>query len=186
MADDLRATLLDTPVNRLAYTIVNEPFRYRFNMVAYGIGIIVFLVADKEAGVIRRVALSRTELAEGTVRMSQKKFEDIEIPLDHERNVIAQAIRQNEPQFTEDWRFLFTPALSPGQARMNQAGGAIACSFVYPLEFDEAGGALIFSYYKYLDKVGSTERDFMEAYSKMVSETLNKNKCTPRSFEKFN
>jgi len=170
----LKATLAETPPQRLAGAIVNEPFNFQLDMVAMGIGIMVFLVADPKTEVIYRVALSRTHLAEGTLRMSDKKFEDIDIPLGHKQNIIARAIAEQKPQMTEDWKYLFIPALTPEQARMNQGGGGIACSFVYPVHFADGDAALIFSYYKFLDKVGASERQFMQSYSKLVGETLSK------------
>lgn len=170
--DELDAALAKARPEQLAATIVNAPFAYRAEMVALGIGIIVFLVANKETGQINRIALSRTELAEGTVRISQKRFEEIIVPLDYKENIISQAIHTNKPQMTDDWQYLFAPALSPEQARLNQAGGGIACSYVYPLKFDGGGGALIFSLYKFADKVGKAERDFMSGYSHAVSRCL--------------
>jgi hypothetical protein len=179
--DDLQSALQRSQPTHLAYSIVNAPFKHRFEMVALGIGIIVFLVADKKSGIIHRVALSRTEMAAGTVRMSQKEFTDIKIPINHMDNIIARAIHNKAPEVTEDWKYLFTPALAPEQARMNQAGGAIACSFVYPLEIGKGGsGALIFSYYKFLDKIDAEDRKFMAAYSQLVSKRLAV--CSPADF----
>lgn len=172
--DNLAATLRDTRTANIAHAIVNAPFEYRFDMVAHGIGIIVFLVADRKEGVVHRVALSRTEMAAGTVQMSDKAFRDIKIPINRTDNVISRAINEKSPQVTEDWKYLFTPALTPEQARMNQAGGSIACSFVYPLEFgQDGGGALIFSYYKFLDKIAAEDKQFMADYSRVVSERLS-------------
>jgi hypothetical protein len=168
----LQAALTETPPKRLPSAIVNEPFKYRLDMVAMGIGIIVFLVADPKSGNIERVSLSRTRLAEGTVRMSDKKFEDISIPVGHRQNIIAKAIAEQAPQMTEDWKYLFIPALTAEQARMNQAGGGIAGSFVYPVHIAEGDAALIFSYYKYMEKVGDSERQFMHSYASVVGEAL--------------
>jgi hypothetical protein len=176
----LSRRLSETPAEHLAAAIVDEPFVYHLDMVAMGIGIVVFLIADPKTGVIYRVSLSRTHLAEGTLRMSDKKFEDIEIPLGDKVNIIARAIADQKPQMTEDWKYLFVPELTPEQARMNQAGGGIAGSFVYPVRFkngqEEGNAALIFSYYKFLDKVGVSERQFMEGYSKVVGEALGRHK----------
>lgn len=172
----LSTTLAETPLERLATAIVNEPFTFQYDMVAMGIGIMVFLMVNPKTGIVHRVALSRTHLAEGTLRMSDKKFEDIDIPLTESNNIIAKAINDNEPQVTEDWKYLFMPALSAEQARMNQAGGGIACSFVYPVQFDQGShtgqAALIFSYYKYLDKVGQLERTFMQGYAETIGNIL--------------
>jgi len=156
----------------LFQAVVNAPFAYPMEMTHLSLGIIVLLLADKEDGLIHRVALSSTELAAGTIDVSVKRFEDIKIPLDDPRNLIAAVIRSGKPQRTVDWEFLFTPALSPEEARLNQAGGAIACSVVYPLKGVGDGGALIYSYYQYPENLGETQEAFMQRYATMVSEHL--------------
>ena len=168
----LESVLKHSDKQSLARTIVNAPFDYRVEMVTMGLGIIVLLINRPAENQIHRVALSQTELAEGTTRISLKKFEDIKIPTDDPQNIISKAIRDREPQSTQDWKYLFTPALSPEQARLNQAGGGIACSVVCPLYFGSDSGALIFSYYKEVLKIGETEQAFMRAYSQIVQDRL--------------
>src|SRR5207253_8708356 len=68
-----------------------------------------------------------TPAADGAVKMSEKPFADIKIPLAHKRNIIAKAIASGEPQMTADWELLFVPALSAQAARYNQAGAGIEC-----------------------------------------------------------
>lgn len=171
--DGLKLNLKKVEPDHVMSTIVDAPFQYRLEMVAYGIGIIVLLLADEKMRQVYRVSLSNTELAAGTLRMSMKKFEDIVVPLDHNKNIIAKAIREKSPQETEDWKYLFAPSLSPSQARLNQAGGGIASSTVYPVSFEGGDGALIFSYYKTLDKIGRTERTFMSTYAEYVGACLS-------------
>lgn len=169
---ELRSTLDATEARHLTRAFVNAPFTYKRQMVLLGIGIIVLLISNRQDKFIHRVAISETELAEGTLKISYKQFREIKIPSVNEKNIIAQAIRTGEPRMTDDWQYLFTPALSPEQSRLNQAGGGIACSYVYPLIFGEDSGAMIFSYYKEPLQIGKTERDFMEAYSGIVSERI--------------
>lgn len=180
--DTLRGILENTPPHSLATAIVNEPFAYKADMVTMGIGIVVLLVANPEDGQIHRVALSKTELGEATQRISLKKFEDIKIPLEHPDNIIAQTIRLGEPQMTPDWQYLFVPALSPEQARLNQSAGGIACSYVYPISCAVGQGALIFSYYKEPDKITDTELAFMQSYSQLVSEILTQSDTQLKRF----
>jgi hypothetical protein len=170
---EIRSTLASSDPKSIASAIVNIPFKYRADMVLMGIGIIVLLIADKKCGQIHRVALSNTELAEGTTRISSKKFEEIMVPIDDKQNIVAKAIKTQQPQMTDDWKYLFTPGLSPDQARLNQAGGGIACSHVYPLSFQGEGGALIFSFFKGPEEIGKTEVRFMDTYSKAVSDRLD-------------
>ena len=152
--------------------IVNAPFTFKIETTHLALGIIVLLLADKADGLIHRIALSQTEMAAGTVDVSVKRFEDIKIPLNYEQNIIAAAIRTQKPQITADWAYLFAPDLSADEARLNQAGGGIASSIVYPLPEVGDGGALIFSYYQYLDRIGQTQNSFMERCSAMVADEL--------------
>jgi len=156
----------------LLKTIVNAPFAFKMETTYLSLGIVVLLLADAKDGLIHRVALSDTDMAAGTIEVSVKRFEDIKIPLDYGHNIIAQAIRTQKPQQTADWACLFVPALEPEEARLNQAGGAIACSCVYPLLNVGTGGAMIFSYYQYQDRIGEEHRAFMERYSALVAEAL--------------
>lgn len=151
-------------------TVVDAPFTNPVEAARMGLGIVVLLVLDQKTGIIHRVALSNTELAKGTTDVSVKKFEDIEIPLDATDNIIARAIRSGKPEGTADWHYLFTPALTAEEARLNQAGGAIAYSEVHPLT--NGGGALIFSYFQPLSGADSLQRRFMDFYSDQVSKHL--------------
>jgi hypothetical protein len=152
--------------------IVDAPFDHKVELALLHLGIIVLLRADKSDGMIHRIALSNTEFAKGTTDFSVKRFEDIKIPIDYAGNSIAKAIRTGKPQLTTDWQYLFAPALTPEEARFNQAGGAIACSVAYPLVGVGDGGALIYSYYQYPEKMGSDQRGFMKTYSGMVAKAL--------------
>ncbi len=152
--------------------IVNAPFSFRKGTVKMSLGILVFLQVNKHKGTIDRIALSDNELAKGTTDMSVKKFEDIRIPIDDKKNSIAIAIRSDEPQTVADWEYLFTPALTPTQARFNQAAGAIGCSVVYPLNGVRDGGAMIFSFFKYPGEITKQDHAFMRAYCALVTGCL--------------
>jgi hypothetical protein len=159
---------------QLFETVVNAPFGNKVESTHMYLGIIVLLVASKKDGLIHRLALSDTELAKGTTEISVKKFEEIKIPLNAQDNIIADTIRTGKPHSTTDWYHLFTPALEPEQARLNQAGGAIAFSAVYPLIGQHDRGALIFSYYQYIDKIGDEQNNFMAFYSQTAQKYLAK------------
>jgi hypothetical protein len=166
--------ILSAPKNdqQLFKAIVNAPFDDKRRAALLGLGIVVLLLVDKQKRTIERVALSDTELAHGTVRMSVKPFKEITIPLGYHGNFIAEAIRSNRYQQTSDWQYLFAPALTAEEARLNQAGGGIGCSFVYPFPEARHGGALIFSYYITLDKIGREHHEFMRGYSRLTSKSL--------------
>jgi hypothetical protein len=152
--------------------IVNAPFSYRVATAHMFLGIIVLLFANPETGNIDRIALSETELAKNTTDVSYVPFNEIKIPLNHPENIIATTIRTRKPQDTTDWKFLFEPALSAEQARLNQASGGIAYSAVYPLTHIPKGGAIIFSYFQYMNNIGDLQHHFMHTYSELVSRSL--------------
>jgi hypothetical protein len=152
-------------------TIVNAPFDDKTTATLMGLGIVVFLLVNKKTAYIDRVALSRTEPAQGAVEMSPKPFKAIKIPADYADNILVKAIKSGKPQSTSDWQYLFIPDLTPAQARFNQAGAGIACSAVYPVKARD-GGALIFSYYLYPEQITKQHHKLMTAYADLVSQAL--------------
>lgn len=153
--------------------IVNAPFdTHKVETTLLFLGIVVLLLVNKQTRQIDRVALSQTEMALRTTEVSAKPFNEIKIDIDEPENIIATAIRTGEMHDTTDWNFLFKPALSPQEARINQANAGIAYSAVHPLTARD-GGALIFSYFQYKDMVGQQQHDFMETYTKLVNDRLS-------------
>jgi len=172
---DLEKILTSAPTEQdLHMAIVNTPFDFRVATAFLFLGIIVLLKVNKKTGTIDRIALSQTELAKNTTDVSVVPFSAIKIPLDHQENIIATAIRTGKPQDTIDWKFLFEPALTPDQARLNQASGGIAYSAVYPLKGFGDGGAMIFSYFQYMHNIGNAQHEFMDQYSSLVARILSK------------
>jgi hypothetical protein len=151
--------------------IVNCPFSRKVDAAFLFLGIIVLLLVNKKTGKIDRVALSDTELAKSTTRVSAVPFRKIKIPLKNPDNIIARAIQSGEPQDTTDWKYLFTPALKAVEARINQASAGISYSVVFPLKARD-GGAIIFSYFQYESGIGKDQKKFMKAYSKIVESQL--------------
>lgn len=153
--------------------IVNLPFTCnKLTALRLGLGIIVLLLVNDKKGTIDRIALSKTDFAQHALDMSQKRFEDIKIPLKHSRNIISKAISNNKPYSTTDWELLFTPDMPAQAARFNQAAAGIECSFVYPLTHKQ-GGALIFSYFLPNSNIGASQQTLMETYSKLVTKRLS-------------
>lgn len=151
--------------------IVDAPFTDPLSATYLNLGIVVLLLVDEKGKVINRVALSNTVHAAGAVRTSEKHFNEIKIPLKENKNIISKAIKTGIATHTEDWKDLFTPALSPQSARFNQAGAGIACSIVEPFKFGNYGAALIFSFFKIPSNSARTLK-FTRVYSDMVSEAL--------------
>jgi hypothetical protein len=151
--------------------IVNAPFHDKVRTTQLDLGIIVFLLVNKANGTIDRIALSDTEQAAGAVKMSEKPFKDIKIPVNHRTNLIAHAITTGKYQCVSDWQYLFVPALSPRAARFNQAGAGIEFSCVIPLAARD-GGALIFSFFQESRNIADKHYSFMQTYSKLVERAL--------------
>lgn len=154
--------------------IVNAPFAQPAEAAFLFLGIVVLLFVDKKTGMIDRVALSNTELAKNTTDVSLVPFSEIKIPANYSENIISQTIATGKPHDTTDWKFLFDPAMTAEQARLNQASGGIAYSAVYPLKVRD-GGAMIFSYFQYMHNIGAAQHDFMQTYSRLVEARLKAN-----------
>jgi|SRR5665213_2165066 len=156
----------------LFQAIVEAPFHDKSVTTMLSLGIIVLLLVNKKSKTIDRIAISKNELTQGTFAMTSKPFHEIRIPVDNKENYIAIAIRSRHYMITGDWQYLFAPELSAEESRFNQAGGGIACSAVYPLNDARDGGALIFSYFEGVDKIGAEHHDFMKKYSELAAKTL--------------
>lgn len=152
--------------------IVNSPFYDILLATNIDLGIIVLLKINPETETIDRMALSETELAEKAVKVSSKQFSDIKIPISYHQNLISSVIKSKKYKMTEDWASLFSPALTPNQARLNQTNAGIECSIVHPLSEGD-GGALIFSFYQTQASINSEHIDFVTRYSKIVDKALN-------------
>lgn len=152
---------------------VNTPFTDKLLTTKLALGIVVFLMVNKAEQTIDRIALSDTEMAKGAVEYSEKPFEEIKIPVGYPTNIIAQALESGQYKYTEDWQYMFNPALTPESARFNQAGAGIACSVVYPLTGRD-GGAMIFSYYQPLSAIGDDHHQFMGGYAALASKHFSR------------
>lgn len=151
--------------------IVNTPFDDKKRIVPLGLGIVVLLLNNIKDGMLDRIALSQTEQAAGAVAYSAKPFKEIRIPIDNQENVINKVITTEKWQLTDDWKDMFIPALTPEEARFNQAGAGIGCSVIYPLASRD-GGAIIFSFYLLANDIGRAHHDFMSRYVSIADKAL--------------
>lgn len=167
--------ILDKPKSAQALheAIVNAPFHDPHKTTVLGLGIVVLLLVNKKDQTIDRIALADTDLAHSTVNISAKPFKEIRIPLDYTKNFIARAIRDHHYMITSDWQYMFNPALTPEEARFNQAAGGIACSVIYPLTGTNNTGAIIFSYYEPVERISKQHHHFMSRYCKLVERALS-------------
>jgi hypothetical protein len=146
--------------------VVDALFLDRVLTTSIDLGIVVYLKTNRIARSIDRISLSKTVHAEGAVKVSAKPFHEIRIRMDDPQNIIAQSIRSGKHCLVEDWYYLFTPALTPDQARMNQAGASIESSLVMPLS--KKSGALIFSYYQPALNIGEVHISVAKQFVALV------------------
>lgn len=168
--------ILDGAKNKddLFYKIVNAPFSDLRHTTTLGLGVLTLCLENKKAGTIDRISMSDTDMANGARDITVKPFNDLIVPMDYKGNIVVEAIRSGHYQQTSDWHYLLTPVLKAEESRMNQAGAAIATSFVYPLINTRPRGGIIFHYFVTMDKISNDHHNFMFRYIKLVSQALNK------------
>lgn len=161
----------------LCGVIVDAPFENKAYTTSLGLGIVVLLLINESQQTLDRIALSDTELAAGAVKMSAKPFHQIKIPLTAHKNILIKSITTGQPQTTEDWQYLFTPALTPQEAKFNQFGAGIEYSVAYPLispKTHKPIGAMIFSYFEHSSTMSADHQIFMDSVAKLAAQYLDK------------
>lgn len=159
----------------LCGVIVDAPFEDKAYTTSLGLGIVVLLLINEKQRTLDRIALSDTDLAAGAVKMSAKPFHQIKIPLDAHKNILIKAIETGLPQTTEDWHYLFTPALTAQEAKFNQFGAGIEYSVAYPLISPASKkpiGAMIFSYFEHVSTMSADHRVFMQSIADTAAKYL--------------
>ena len=170
----LKHSLANVPITnkkQLYQALVNAPFNDRLLTATVDLGIIVLLLVDTSTNMLDRIALSDTEHAHNAVRVSARPFHEIHIPMDTKNNVLVNVIKDDAPQVVSDWQYLFTPILSPVDARKNQSAASIECSLVWPIRVCD-GGALIFSFYQPPAYISDEHKIFAKKYAAIVQDCL--------------
>jgi len=152
-------------------TIVNAPFDDPSVTTGLGLGFLSLVLVNPKTATIDRIAISKTETAQGAIDVTVKRFEDLKVPVGHRANLVNKVISSGKSQRTTDWNDLLTPVLKPEEARLNQAGAGISTSYIYPLKA-RSGGAIIFQFYVEPSQIGPDQTHFMKRYSRLVSEAL--------------
>lgn len=158
----------------LFLNIVDGPYIDKSRTALMSLGLIVLVLVNKKTKMIDRVELSTTDFKDGAFSITPKNFYEIKIPYENKENYIAIAIKTGRPMATTDWKDIFIPDLNPEEARFNQAGAGAACSVIYPLIGARDGGALVFSFYEPINKIGKEHHIFMEKYARLVASELKK------------
>lgn len=155
-------------------TIVNVPFRDKSFSTALGLGFLSLVLVNEKSQTIDRIAISKTETAQGAIDVTVKPFQDLIIPIDSPNNAVAKAVKTKHVVHTNDWNYLLTPVLKPEEARLNQAAAGIAHSYVYPLTASGVRGAIIYQYYVPKFMIKNRQINFMGKYTNIVSRELEK------------
>ncbi len=157
---------------RLYQKIVDLPYDDKKRVTMLSMGHVILVLLNRKNGTLDRIALSNTESAKGAVYYSVMPFKAIRVPVTNKENYIGIAIRTKSVMATSDWYYTFTPILTAEQARLNQAGGGIGCSIVYPLIGVGDGAALVYSFYEPLGRIGEAQYGFMDRYSSIATNEL--------------
>jgi len=150
--------------------IVDAPFCDPLMATNMNLGMVELLLVGPDGKTITMAALSETEHAKNAAKTSEIPLKNIQIPVSHNRNSIARAIRTGKQLRTEDWDYLFTPVLGVESARFNQATAGIACSVVQPFSSRQHTGAIVCSFYKVPDE--KLVKDFLAFYVPLVKQSL--------------
>lgn len=134
-----------------------------------GYRIIVLTLADEEKKVLKRIALSSTKEAQRALKASAIPFEEIEIPLSSNNNLLIKTYKNKRPYITHEWPNIFTPVLTPEQAINNQQAAGIKTSLTYPVIVnDKSIGVLIFSLVKAESEVSEEEKELIRGFTDIV------------------
>lgn len=155
----------------LFQAIVDTPFRHKDVYIPLGLSLMVLALVNDVSGTLDRTALSNTEPAKGAVDYSVMAFHDIKIPLSAKQNMLIKTLTTGRWHQTDDWAHTFTPALTPEEARFNQAGAGVACTIAYPINVG-SGAILSFSYFKPLWEIGEEQHIYMKKCVEIAQEAL--------------
>lgn len=173
--EELQVILNDVNNDEKFYqNIVDAPFHNKFYSTLLGLGFLAYLKENEQSGTLDRISISDTYSAQGAIKMTDKAFHDMKVPLSHKTNIVITAIETGRFQQTSDWHLLTDPAVTAEDSRFNQAAAGISSSVVYPLPSTTPKGAIIFQYYLNMPEVVEMHHNFMLRYCNMVSSAINK------------
>jgi hypothetical protein len=154
-------------------TIVSAPFDDKLTMAYLFLGFICVYMVDEEMDEIQLMAASGTEEYRLAVENYNFNLTKFRLCFDVDKdNTIVRAIATNKPQGTDDWLTLSRKNKSAEAVRFNQANSGIAYTAIYPFTAKRRG-ALMYNFYQYAEDITDEQRDFMETYTKLVSEQLD-------------
>lgn len=130
-----------------------------------GYEIIVLSLLDNEKGVLRRIAISRTQAAENFLKSTPIPFKDIVIPLSAVTNLSVRSINERKAFTTENVHEVLMPALSKEWVDSFQKVLGIKTTLVYPIVAkDKVLGSLIFSLSKDKELITEDESAILDSF----------------------
>jgi hypothetical protein len=167
----LRTTLSAVPPGPAFFqAVVNAPYeQLPLKMAELFLGFICFYIAEgKEA---RFKAASDTEYYHLSIR-DYPSFDpdNFRLPLSDTDNDIVRAIVDQAPVHSLDWSKVKRRDAAVETVRLNQATSGIAAAYVYPFATESGRGALMFNYFQYPEAIDQSQLDFMQKYTRLVSE----------------
>lgn len=138
-----------------------------------GYQIVVLGLIDEKRGVLKRVAISKTDGAKKFLSTTPIPFNNIEISLHEENNISIQALNENNIKFTNRVADVLFPAVSADFSDKLQKELGIKCSMVIPIRVSNNNlGILIFSMTKNETSMSMQEKTIIQSFSQAVGISL--------------
>lgn len=139
-----------------------------------GFEIGVLALVDEAAGVLRRVAMSRTATGFLAKKALPLPYEKLEIPLSYDENISVQAVKLGQRKITHDLYSLFVPALSREVSQKIQETVNVKTSMVYPVRArGRTIGVMIVSISRLESQISSYEKESIENLVDVVGIALD-------------
>lgn len=139
-----------------------------------GFEIGVLALIDEPAGVLRRVAMSRTATGFLAKKALPLPYEKLEIPLSFSENVSVQALKTGKRKVTHDLYSLFVPALDRATSEKIQRTVKVKSSLVYPvIARSKTIGVMIVSINRDESELSTYEKESIENLVDVVGIALD-------------
>ena len=139
-----------------------------------GFEIGVLALVDEPAGVLRRVAMSRTATGFLAKKALPLPYDKVEIPLSFDENVSVQALKMGQRRVTHDLYSLFVPALDRATSEKIQKTVKVKTSLVYPVRArGKTIGVMIISISRDESQLSAYEKESIESLVDVVGIALD-------------
>jgi hypothetical protein len=166
-------------LKELAKVVVDEPFKSApLVMAELFLGFMCLYVLDPDGKELRLLAASDTEYYElGVKDYPAFDPDNFSLSMNDTNNDLVKAVISGRPVHTADWSSVRRPEAAAEIVRLNQASSGIATAYNYPLT-SKRRGVMMYNFFQYVDGIGEDQTNFMEHYTKQVSEYLDAQPAT--------